>query len=58
MGKRKGADRILVKKLEGKRPLGRRRRRWGIILKWIFKKWDVAEGELIWLRMGRSGRLL
>jgi hypothetical protein len=24
---------------EGKRPLRRFRRRWGIIFKWIFKKW-------------------
>jgi hypothetical protein len=26
--------------LEGKGPLGRPRHTWGIILKWILKKWD------------------
>jgi hypothetical protein len=29
---------ILVAKPDGKRPLGRPRCRWGIILKWILKK--------------------
>ena len=28
MGNRKGANRVLVRRPEGKRPLGRRRRRW------------------------------
>jgi hypothetical protein len=31
----------LVEKPEGKRPLGRSRRSWGIILKGIIKKWVV-----------------
>jgi hypothetical protein len=31
---------FLVGKPEGKRRLGRPWRRWGIILKWVFKKWD------------------
>jgi len=30
--------RVLVGKPEGKRPLGRSRLRWEIILKWIFRK--------------------
>ena len=34
--------RVLVRKPEGKRPLGRPRFRWGIILRWIFRKWDVG----------------
>jgi len=34
--------RFLVGKLEGKRPLGRPRCRWRVILRWIFRKWDVA----------------
>ena len=34
-GARRGAYRILVGKPEGRRPLGRPRRRWRIILKWI-----------------------
>jgi len=29
-----------VGKSEGRRPLRKPRRRWGIILKWIFKKWE------------------
>jgi len=32
--------RVLVGKPEGKRPLGRPGRRWEIILKWIFGKWE------------------
>jgi hypothetical protein len=35
MGMKRNACRILVGKPEGKRPLGRPRRRWMIILKWI-----------------------
>jgi hypothetical protein len=30
--------RVLVGKPEGKRPLGRRR----IVLRWVFRKWDVG----------------
>ena len=40
MGKRKAACRVLVGKPEGRRPLGRPRRRWGIILNRIFKQWN------------------
>jgi hypothetical protein len=36
---RTGAYWVLVGGAEGKRPLGRPRRRW-IILNWIFRKWD------------------
>jgi hypothetical protein len=36
-GARRGAYRILVGKPEGRRPLGRPRSRWGIILKWILR---------------------
>jgi hypothetical protein len=35
MGKKRNAYRLLVGKQEGKRPLGRPRRRWVEILKWI-----------------------
>jgi hypothetical protein len=31
---------VLVRKPEGKRKFGRHVRRWGLILKWIFKKED------------------
>jgi hypothetical protein len=34
--------RILVWKPGGKRTLGRPRRKWGIILKWIFRSRDVG----------------
>jgi hypothetical protein len=36
MGERGGVYRVLVGKSEGKRPLGRPRRRWE-----VFRKWDV-----------------
>jgi len=42
MGEWRGVYRVLVGKPEGKGPLGRPGRRWGIILKCIFKKWDVG----------------
>ena len=44
MGKRRSVYMVLVGKLEGKRPLGRPRCRWRIILKWILRKWDVGHG--------------
>jgi hypothetical protein len=39
---RRGVYKVLVGKPEGKKPLGRPRLRWGIILRWIFRKWDVG----------------
>jgi hypothetical protein len=42
MGERRGVYRVLVGKHEGKRQLGRARRRWRITLRWIFRKWDVG----------------
>jgi len=44
MGERRGVHRVLVGKPEGKRLLGRPRRRWGIILRWIFRKLDMGYG--------------
>jgi hypothetical protein len=38
MGEKKNAYRILVGKPEGKRPLGRPRRRWRIRLGWILER--------------------
>jgi len=40
MGEGRVVDRVLVGKPEGKRLLGRPRRRWRIILRWIFGKWE------------------
>jgi hypothetical protein len=40
MGNRRGSYRVLVGRPKGKRPLGRPKHRWGMILKLIFKKWD------------------
>jgi hypothetical protein len=37
MGERRDVYRVLVGKYEGKRPLGRPRRRWSILLKRIFR---------------------
>jgi hypothetical protein len=49
----------LVGKPEGKRPLGRRKRRWEIIIRWIFRKWDVGVWSgSIWLRIGTGGAYL
>jgi hypothetical protein len=56
VGKGRGVYRVLVGKPEG-------RRRWGdpgvggkIILRWIFRKWDVGlRTGLSWLRIGTGG---
>jgi len=47
---------LLVGKPEGNRPLGRPGVDWKIILRWIFRKWDVVGWTgLIWLRIGKGG---
>jgi len=38
VGKRRGVYRVFVVIPQRRRPLGRPRRRWGIILRWIFRK--------------------
>jgi len=43
---------------EGKRPLGRLRRRWrGLILRLVFKKWDVRGMDWIELAQDRDSWL-
>jgi hypothetical protein len=52
------AYRLLVGKPEGKRPLGRPRRRWVDNIR-ILERWDgVIWTGLIWLRIGTGGELL
>jgi hypothetical protein len=51
--------RLLVGKPEGKRLLGRSRRRWVDKLGWILEKWDgVMWAGLVWQRIGTGGELL
>jgi hypothetical protein len=58
MGEKRKAYRLLVGKPEGKRPLGRPRRRWMDIIR-ILERWDgVMWTGLVWLRIGTSGELL
>jgi hypothetical protein len=55
-GERKGVYRVVVGKPDGKRPRGRPRHRWGIILRWIFRKWGVGvRTGSSWLKTGTSG---
>ena len=44
MGERRGVYGVLVGKPEGKRPLGRPRRKWEDKIRWIFRKRDVGCG--------------
>jgi hypothetical protein len=52
MGEVRGAYNILVGRPEGRRPLGRRRRRWENNIK--MDLWEIGFGDvgLIWLRIG------
>jgi hypothetical protein len=56
-GERRDVYRVLAGKAEGKRPLGRPRNSWEIILRWIFRKWDGGEAwtGLMWLRIRTGG---
>jgi hypothetical protein len=55
----RGVYRVLVGKPEGKILLGRSRRRYRIILRWIFRKWDVGVWTgSSWLRIETGGGLL
>ena len=56
MGERRGVYRFLVGKLEGKRPLGRPRRRWQDNIKKDLQEVDVGVWTgSSWLRIGTGG---
>ena len=52
MGERKGVYRILVGKPEGKRPLGRPRRRWDGNIKVVLQ--EVVCGVMDWIELARD----
>jgi hypothetical protein len=59
MGEKRSAYRILVGRPEGRRPLGRPRRRWKDNIKMDLQKWNGwAWTGLSWLRIGTDGGLL
>jgi len=59
MGERRVVYRNLLRKPEGKRPLGRPRRRWEDNIKMDLQEGGMeAWSELIWLRIGTNGGLL
>jgi hypothetical protein len=56
MGERRGVHRVLVGKPEGKRPLGRSRRRWVDNIKIDLQEVGLGVGTgSRWLRIGTSG---
>jgi hypothetical protein len=60
MGERRGVYRALVGKPEGRRSLGRPRRRWEDNIKMDLREvgWGWAWTGSIWLRIGTGGGLL
>jgi hypothetical protein len=50
---KRGAYRVLVGRHDRNRPLGRRKHRWEVILKCIFKKWDEG-GGMNWIDMSQE----
>jgi len=59
MGERRGVYRVLVGKLEGKRQLGRPRRRWEDNIKMDLQEVECeAWPGLIWRRIGTGGGVL
>jgi hypothetical protein len=58
MGERRGTQRVLERKQEGKRPLGRSWRRWKDNVKIDLQEMGRAGTGFIWLRIWTGGRLL
>ena len=54
MGERRGVYRVSVEKLEGKRPLGRARRRWEINIKMNLQEVGCGGMDLISLAQDRG----
>jgi len=52
MGERRGVYRVLVGKLEGKRPLGRHRRRWGDNIKMDLQ--EAICGDINWIELAQD----
>ena len=52
MGERRGVYRVLVRKLEGKRPLGRPRRRWEDNIKMDLQ--EVGCGGMDWIELAQD----
>jgi hypothetical protein len=52
MGKRRGVCRVLVGKPEGKRPLGKPRRRWENNIKMDFQ--EVGCGGMYWIELAQD----
>ena len=58
-GESRGVYRVLVRKPEGKNHLEDQGVDGRIILRWIFRKWNVRVwAGSMWLRIGRGGGLL
>jgi len=55
IGERRGIFHVLVGKPEGKRPLGRLRRRWEDNIKMDFQ--EVGCGGMDWIELARIGRV-
>ena len=55
MGEDRGVHRVLVGKPEGKRPLGRPRRRWEDNIKMDLQEVGGGRGGWSWLRIGAGG---
>jgi len=54
MGEERGMYRVLVGKPEGKRPLGRPRRRWVDNIRMDLRRWDVGHVDWIGLAQDRD----
>jgi len=52
MGERRGVYRVLVRKREGKRPLGRPRRRWEDNIKMVLQ--EVGCGGMAWMELAED----